>query len=78
VGILLGWHWDCVCQVMPYSTGCKTELSNFEAGLNYKVCVSLETLLILFLDIPVECDICYVLWFFMCLLSPPITWGKCN
>jgi isoleucyl-tRNA synthetase len=23
-------------KVMPYSTGCKTELSNFEAGLNYK------------------------------------------
>ncbi|KAJ7552948.1 hypothetical protein O6H91_06G078200 [Diphasiastrum complanatum] len=23
-------------QVMPYSTGCKTPLSNFEAGLNYK------------------------------------------
>lgn len=26
-----------VSQVMPYSTGCKTELSNFESGLNYKV-----------------------------------------
>lgn len=24
------------CQVMPYSTGCQTALSNFEAGLNYK------------------------------------------
>lgn len=24
-------------QVMPYSTGCNTALSNFEAGLNYKV-----------------------------------------
>jgi len=24
-------------QVMPYSTGCKTPLSNFEAGQNYKV-----------------------------------------
>ena len=23
-------------QVMPYSTGCCTPLSNFEAGLNYK------------------------------------------
>lgn len=23
-------------QVMPYSTGCTTPLSNFEAGLNYK------------------------------------------
>ena len=23
-------------QVMPYSTGCSTPLSNFEAGLNYK------------------------------------------
>lgn len=23
-------------QVMPYSTGCMTPLSNFEAGLNYK------------------------------------------
>ncbi len=23
-------------QVMPYSTGCATPLSNFEAGLNYK------------------------------------------
>lgn len=23
-------------QVMPYSTGCKTPLSNFEAGQNYK------------------------------------------
>lgn len=23
---------------MPYSTGCKTPLSNFEAGQNYKVC----------------------------------------
>lgn len=26
----------CVLQVMPYSTGCTTPLSNFEAGLNYK------------------------------------------
>ena len=25
-----------VVQVMPYSTGCTTPLSNFEAGLNYK------------------------------------------
>ncbi|OMO80371.1 Aminoacyl-tRNA synthetase, class Ia [Corchorus capsularis] len=24
------------CKVMPYSTGCKTPLSNFEAGQNYK------------------------------------------
>lgn len=24
-------------QVMPYSTGCKTPLSNFEANSNYKV-----------------------------------------
>jgi isoleucyl-tRNA synthetase len=24
-------------KVMPYSTGCTTPLSNFEAGLNYKV-----------------------------------------
>ena len=25
-------------QVMPYSTGCKTVLSNFEVQQNYKVC----------------------------------------
>jgi isoleucyl-tRNA synthetase len=25
-------------QVMPYSTGCKTPLSNFEAGQEYRVC----------------------------------------
>jgi isoleucyl-tRNA synthetase len=33
------WHKDLVYRgfkVMPYSTGCKTPLSNFEAGLNYK------------------------------------------
>jgi isoleucyl-tRNA synthetase len=24
------------CKVMPYSTGCTTVLSNFEANLNYK------------------------------------------
>jgi hypothetical protein len=24
-------------QVMPYSTGCKTALSNFEAALDYRV-----------------------------------------
>ena len=31
-------QWTCrvVVQVMPYSTGCTTPLSNFEAGLNYK------------------------------------------
>ena len=36
-------HWHCplrahpAClQVMPYSTGCSTALSNFEAGQNYK------------------------------------------
>jgi len=26
---------------MPYSTGCKTPLSNFEAGMAYKVCHAL-------------------------------------
>jgi isoleucyl-tRNA synthetase len=25
-------------KVMPFSTGCSTPLSNFEAGQNYKVC----------------------------------------
>ena len=25
-------------QVMPYSTGCKTPISNFEAGQEYRVC----------------------------------------
>lgn len=33
------WNKDLVYRgfkVMPYSTGCKTPLSNFEAGLNYK------------------------------------------
>lgn len=30
-------RWPLLClQVMPYSTGCTTPLSNFEAGLNYK------------------------------------------
>ncbi|RWW75925.1 hypothetical protein BHE74_00016005, partial [Ensete ventricosum] len=28
-------------KVMPYSTGCKTPISNFEAGLNYKVSIPL-------------------------------------
>ena len=27
---------DGTVQVMPYSTGCTTTLSNFEAGQNYK------------------------------------------
>ena len=27
---------ECVVQVMPYSTGCSTALSNFEAKQNYK------------------------------------------
>lgn len=27
---------DACLQVMPYSTGCATPLSNFEANLNYK------------------------------------------
>lgn len=31
-------HWGKMfLQVMPYSTGCKTPLSNFEANQNYKV-----------------------------------------
>ena len=31
------WIYACrLLQVMPYSTGCTTVLSNFEAGLNYK------------------------------------------
>jgi isoleucyl-tRNA synthetase len=30
-------------QVMPYSTGCKTALSNFEAGLDYRVSDSLSS-----------------------------------
>lgn len=35
----LVYYVDAVSiQVMPYSTGCKTVLSNFEAGQNYKVC----------------------------------------
>lgn len=31
------WLQCFIHQVMPYSTGCKTPLSNFEAGQNYKV-----------------------------------------
>lgn len=30
-------------KVMPYSTGCTTPLSNFEAGLNYKVRESMHS-----------------------------------
>ena len=29
-------HFTTLLQVMPYSTGCTTTLSNFEAGQNYK------------------------------------------
>lgn len=42
-------------KVMPYSTGCKTPLSNFEAGLNYKV---ISPFFFFFFFFPIPCCVC--------------------